>query len=79
MRLSQNILSTKQPAGIPSRCGGSLGEVALPRLRLHINVSCHHRPLPHLPIFHVRLLSTKHIRLVTKARAMMALVVALFS
>jgi hypothetical protein len=42
-------------------------------------VSCHHQPLPLLPIFQVRLLGTKHIKLITKARAMIALVVALFS
>jgi hypothetical protein len=36
-------------------------------------------PLPLLPIFRVRLLGTKHIKLITKARAMIALVVALFS
>jgi hypothetical protein len=34
---------------------------------------------PLLPIFQVRLLGTKHIKLITKARAMIALVVALFS
>jgi hypothetical protein len=32
-----------------------------------------------LPIFQVRLLGTKHIELITKARAMIALVVALLS
>jgi hypothetical protein len=32
-----------------------------------------------LPIFQVRLPDTKHIKLITKARAMIALVVALFS
>jgi hypothetical protein len=31
-----------------------------------------------LPIFQVRLLDTKHIKLITKARAMTTLVVALF-
>ena len=40
---------------------------------------CQHLPLPLLPIFQVRLLGTKHIELITKARAMIALVVALFS
>jgi hypothetical protein len=34
---------------------------------------------PLLPIFQVRLLGTKHIKLITKARAMIALVVALLS
>jgi hypothetical protein len=42
-------------------------------------VGCQHLPLPLLPIFQVRLLGTKHIELITKARAMIALVVALLS
>jgi hypothetical protein len=42
-------------------------------------VGCQHLPLPLLPIFQVRLPDTKHIKLITKARAMIALVVALFS
>jgi hypothetical protein len=42
-------------------------------------VGCQHLPLPLLPIFQVRLPGTKHIKLITKARAMIALVVALLS
>ena len=43
--------------------------VCYTRLRPHVNMSCHHQLLPHLPIFQVRLLSTKHLRLVAKVRA----------
>jgi hypothetical protein len=78
MRLSQNTLNTKQPAKVSKDDGGGpLGEV--PAKVSKDNVGCQHLPLPLLPIFQVRLPGTKHIKLITKARAMIALVVALLS
>jgi hypothetical protein len=68
MRLSQNTLNTKQPAKVLNRDGDNPG----------CTLNEKHQNHPLLPIFQVRLLSTKHIKLIAKARAMIALVVALF-
>jgi hypothetical protein len=79
MRLSQNTLNTKQPAKVsksvwrPSR-RGTLAKNTSPCKR-----ELPPLPLLLLPIFQVRLLGTKHIKLITKARAMIALMVALLS
>jgi hypothetical protein len=79
MRFSQNTLNTKQPAKVsksvwrPSRRG------TLAKNMSHVNVSCHHYRSPLLPIFQVRLLGTKCIKLITKTRAMISLVIALLS
>jgi hypothetical protein len=51
-----------------------LSQEYVPMLTWAVNTTA-----PLLPIFQVRLLGTKHIKLITKARAMIALVVALLS
>jgi hypothetical protein len=80
MRLSQNTLNTKQSAKFSTSVLVTLWARYLSQDYHPMLTWAAIKPLPPLlPIFQVRLLSTKHTKLITKATAMIALIVALFS
>jgi hypothetical protein len=76
MMFSHNALHTKQHDEVSSQCGVPSRQGTLTKHTNPTELYPHHYPL--LVIFQQRLLSTKHIKLIAKVRAVITLVVALF-